>query len=274
MMNTQEEIIEINKKQVEFYNYKSDKKNLPTKIWYYFREKTLKKIRKDIGVLNESYDIHKVWFGDLSNKKVLDLGCYAGNYWSMYLAEHSKKYIALDLSDVAIEKLAQRLNPYPNAEAIASDFLSEEFAEKDFDLIYAYGVLHHFQNTDVLIEKLNEKLAPGGVIISYDPLETSLPIKIMRVLYRPFQSDKDWEWPFTKKTYFKFAKAFNIVERHGLLGQAKWYFIMNFVPFMSDNKKQIIGKNWHKKDWDLSLKSDRHLFKCMHLTMLMQKKIN
>ena len=47
MMNTQEEIIEINKKQVEFYNYKSDKKNLPTKIWYYFREKTLKKIPED-----------------------------------------------------------------------------------------------------------------------------------------------------------------------------------------------------------------------------------
>ncbi|MEO5778143.1 MAG: class I SAM-dependent methyltransferase [Flavobacterium sp.] len=271
-MSTQEEIIEINKKQVEFYNYKSDKKNLPTRIWYYFREKTLKKIRKDIGVLNESYDIHKSWFGDLSNKKVLDLGCFAGNYWSMYLAEYSKKYIALDLSDVAIDKLAIRIKPFPNAEAIAADFLSEQFAEKDFDIIYAYGVLHHFQNPDVLISKLNEKLAPGGVIISYDPLETSLPIKIMRVLYRPFQSDKDWEWPFTKKTYFKFAKAFNIVERHGLLGQSKWYFAMNFMPFVSEEKKQSIGKKWHKKDWDLSATSDSHLFKCMHLTMLMQKK--
>ena len=271
-MSTQEEIIEINKKQIEFYNHKSGKKNLPTRIWYYFREKTLKKIRKDIGVLNESYDIHKTWFGDLSNMKVLDLGCFAGNYWSMYLAEHSKKYIALDLSDVAIEKLANRIKPFPNAEAIAADFLSDEFAEKDFDMIYAYGVLHHFQNPDVLIAKLNEKLAPGGLVISYDPLETSLPIKIIRVLYRPFQSDKDWEWPFTKKTYFKFAKTFNIVERHGLLGQSKWYFIMNFVPFMSDKKKQTIGKKWHKKDWDLSATSDSHLFKCMHLTMLMQKK--
>ncbi len=100
----------------------------------------------------------------------------------------------------------------------------------------------------------------------------SLPIKIMRVMYRPFQSDKDWEWPFTKKTYSKFAKTFKIVERHGLLGQAKWYFVMNFIPFLSDEKKQSIGKKWHKKDWDLSAKSDSHLFKCMHLTMLMQKR--
>jgi len=271
-MKTQDEIIEINKKQKDFYNHKSDKKNLPTKIWYYFREKTLKKIRKDIGILSESYEIHKTWFGDLSNKKVLDLGCFAGNHWTIYLAENSKQYIGLDLSDKAIETLNKNLQSIPNAEAIAADFLSDDFAEKDFDIIYAYGVLHHFQNPDVLIAKLNEKLAPGGVVISYDPLETSLPIKMMRVMYRPFQSDKDWEWPFTKKTYKKFASTFNVIERHGLLGQAKWYFIMNFIPFLSEEKKRSIGKKWHKKDWDLSAKSDSHLFKCMHLTMLMQKK--
>ena len=40
----------------------------------------------------------------------------------------------------------------------------------------------------------------------------------------------------------------------------------------SDEKKQAIGKKWHKKDWDLSATSDSHLFKCMQLTMLMQKK--
>ena len=268
-MKTQEEIIEINKKQKEFYNHK--KKNLPTRIWSFVREKTLKKIRKDIGVLNQSYDLHKVWFGDVSNKKVLDLGCFAGNYWSLYLAEHSKQYIGLDLSDLAIEKLNKRIEKFPNAKAVAADFLSDDFAEKDFDIIYAYGVLHHFQNPDVLIAKLNEKLAPNGTIISYDPLETSLPIKFIRVLYRPFQSDKDWEWPFSRKTYYKFHNTFNVIERHGVLGQAKWYFLINLLP-ISDEKKQAIGKKWHKKDWDLSATSDSHLFKCMQLTMLMQKK--
>ncbi|HOD10490.1 MAG TPA: class I SAM-dependent methyltransferase [Flavobacterium sp.] len=268
-MRTQEEIIEINKKQKEFYNHK--KKNLPTRIWSFVREKTLKKIRKDIGVLNQSYDLHKVWFGDVSNKKVLDLGCFAGNYWSLYLAENSKQYIGLDLSDLAIEKLNKRIDKFPNAKAVAADFLSADFAEKDFDIIYAYGVLHHFQNPDVLIAKLNEKLAPNGTIISYDPLETSLPIKFIRVLYRPFQSDKDWEWPFSRKTYYKFHNTFKVIERHGVLGQAKWYFLINLLP-ISDEKKQAIGKKWHKKDWDLSATSDSHLFKCMQLTMLMQKK--
>jgi SAM-dependent methyltransferase len=269
-MKTEAEIIEINKKQKEFYNHK--KKNLPTRIWSFVREKTLKQIRRDIGVLNQSYDLHKEWFGDLTNKKVLDLGCFSGNNLSFYLAENSKEYIGLDLSDLAIAKLNERLKDIPSAKAIAADFLSEtDFPDKDFDVIYAYGVLHHFQNPDVLIKKLNDKLAPGGIIVSYDPLETSLPIKIIRTIYRPFQSDKDWEWPFTRKTYYKFHNTFKVIERHGVLGQAKWYFLINLLP-MSDVKKQEIGKKWHKKDWELSATSDSHMFRCMQLTMVMQKK--
>ena len=91
-------------------------------------------------------------------------------------------------------------------------------------MIYAYGVLHHFENTKILIDKLNEKLTSNGRIISYDPLETSLPIKIIRTLYRPFQSDAAWEWPFTKKTFYQFQKAFTIIERRGLLvNRNGWY---------------------------------------------------
>lgn len=188
------------------------------------------------------------------------------------MAQNSKEYVGLDLSDIAIEKLNKRLSGIPGAKAIAADFLSDiDFPDKDFDIIYAYGVLHHFQNPDVLIKKLDEKLAPKGIIVSYDPLETSLPIKLIRVLYRPFQSDKDWEWPFTKKTYYKFSKTFNVIERHGALGIAKWYFLINLLP-ISQAKKQEIGIKWHKLDWEKSATSDNHFFSCMQFTMVMQKK--
>ena len=268
-MKTQEEIIQTNIRQKEFYNTK--KKNFATKIWSSLREKTLKKIRKNIGILDQSYDLHKVWFGDLSNKKVLDLGCFAGNSLSLLLAQNAKEYIGIDLSDVAIAKLNAKLEHIPTAKALAVDFLTDDFGEKDFDLIYAYGVLHHFPNVDILISKLNEKLAPNGEIISYDPLETSVPIKIIRTIYRPFQTDADWEWPFTKKTYFQFQNAFNIVERRGLLGKTKWFFLVNFIP-MSEEKRMKIGKQWHIDDWENSKTSDSALFACMHVTMLMKRK--
>ena len=268
-MKTTEAIIATNIKQKEFYN--NFKQNFFTKIWSKLRNGLLNKIRKNIGIQDQVYLLHKEWFGDLSNKKVLDLGCFTGNHWSYYLAEHSKQYLGIDLSDVAIVKLNEKLKFFPNAKAEAVDFLSNDFAEKNFDLIYAYGVLHHFENTTILINKLNDKLAPKGEIISYDPLETSLPIKIIRTLYRPFQSDAAWEWPFTMKTFYLYQKAFVIKERRGLLGKSKWVAFLDILP-ISENKKRIIRQKWHQHDWDESFDSDRAMFSCMHLTMLMQKR--
>ena len=263
------DIIEINKRQTDFYNNK--KKNLVTRVWFYFRNGTLNQVRKNLGIEKQIQQLHIRWSGDLSNKKVLDLGCYEGNAMSIYLAKNSKEYLAIDLSEIGIAHLSKRLEHINNASAKAIDFLSEEFKEDNFDLIYAYGVLHHFKDVDKLIVRLKEKLNTNGTIISNDPLQTSLPIKLIRTIYRPFQSDKDWEWPFSRKVYYQFESAFNIKERRAMLGKAKWFFIVNFLPLSAENKLAI-GKKWHREDWERSRDSDPYMFRCMHLSMLMQKK--
>lgn len=268
-METTQETLLKNAKQKEFYNTK--KKGIPTKIWSYLREKTLKNIRKELGILDQAYDLHQHWMGDLSSKKVLDLGCYSGNRLSVYMAKNSKKYVGLDLSDKGIDILKKKLKDIPNAEAVAQDFFSDEFTEKDFDIIYAYGVLHHFKNTDNLISRLNEKLAEKGHLISYDPLETSYPILLARKLYRPFQTDAAWEWPFNRSTVQKFETSFNILEKRGILGKAKWYFIISLLP-IGKEKKLRWGKKAHKKDWEESSLSNKYLYSCMQLTMLAEKK--
>lgn len=235
------------------------------------RNKLLSDFRKELKISEQVYDRHKVWLGDLSDKKVLDLGCFAGNYLSLYLAENAKSYLGIDLSDEAIAKLNERLKDFPNAEAKEVDFLSPDFKEQDFDIIYAYGVLHHFESLDMLFDKLKEKLAPNGQLISYDPLKTSWPLKVIRAIYRPFQSDADWEWPFSKQTVRRFHKEFTVVERHGILGSSKWAFFLNLIPFSSKKKLNYI-KKLHQKDWEKSQTNDRQLYTCMHLTMHMQKK--
>lgn len=263
-------INEVNQKQKEFYENKN--KNSITKIWSYFRNGLLNRIRQNIGVQDEIYQLHKNWLGDLSNKKVLDLGCYEGNSLSYYLASNSAKYIGVDLSEKGIDILNQKFKTLPNAHGISADFLSPEFNEENFDVIYAYGVLHHFQNTKEIIEKLEEKLNPEGKIISYDPLQTSLPIKLIRTIYRPFQSDRDWEWPFTRKVFYQYKQSFNIIERRAILGKTKWFFLVNLLP-LSNSYKNSKAKKMHTEDWEKSSKSDKYMFKCMHLTMLMEKRI-
>ena len=102
-------------------------------------------------------------------------------------------------------------------------------------------------------------------------MQTSLPIRIIRQLYRPFQSDAAWEWPFTKGVYSEYENAFAIIERHGLLGKSKWMALLSLLPF-SESWKTKLGQKWHKEDWEKSSDSDSVLFSCMQLTMLMQKK--
>lgn len=259
---------ETNSRQKEFYNNK--KKNFATRIWSYFRNGILNKTRKSIGVEHQIHQLHLEWLGDLSGKKVLDLGCYEGNSLSIYLAKNAKEYIAIDLSENGIQKLSKRLNGVPNAKAMTIDFLSPDFVEKDFDIIYAYGVLHHFKDLGSLIYNLKKKLKEEGFIISYDPLKTSFPIKLLRMMYRPFQTDKDWEWPFSKENFHLFNEAFNIRDRRAVLGKAKWFFVINFLPLSSQRKFEIV-KKWHQEDWKNSQVSDSYMFSCMHLTMLMQK---
>ena len=259
----------VNKRQQEFYDKKN--KNLPTRIWSYFRNGLLNRIKKEVGVEQDIYNLHRDWFGDLSRKKVLDLGCYEGNSLSMHLAQNSQSYLGIDLSPKGIENLNRRLQNTPGARAEVMDFLSEDFKEKDFDLIYAYGVLHHFKNVDGLIEKLQEKLSSNGKVISHDPLQTSLPLKLARTIYRPFQSDREWEWPFSKRTYYKFDKAFSITERRAVLGKTKWLPLMNLLP-VSHKQKLEKARDWHREDWEKSAFNDDYMFSCMHLSMLMQKK--
>lgn len=260
---------DINKRQKEFYQ--SFKKNFATKLWYRLRNGILTKFRKSIGIENFVVKQHFEWMGDVKSKKVLDLGCFKGNSLTMYLAENASEYYGIDLSENAIEHLGKRLKQIPTAKACSIDFLSDEFKEKDFDLIYAYAVLHHFKDVDELISVLNSKLAKNGKIISYDPTTTSKPVWLLRTIYRPFQSDKDWEWPFTERTISKFEKSFKILDRRGTLGKSKWFFLLNFLPF-SEEKKAEIGRKWHQEDWEKSQKSRNRFLKCMQVSLLMEKR--
>lgn len=265
-------VLEVNQRQKEFYNATSPtRKNFATKIWSGIRNNLLSDFREQFNIKNKVYDEHKVWLGDISDKKILDLGCLRGNALSLYMAKHAKEYIGIDLSDKAIKELNVKIiaENCKNAKAMAVDFLSDDFKDIDFDIIYAYGVLHHFEDFDLLISKLNEKLSDGGLVISYDPLDTSLPIKIVRTLYRPFQSDKDWEWPFRKSTLKKIENNFIIQEKRGVLGRSKYGILLNFLPLNKSYKTRVISRmleeDWNPKNW-------KQVYGCMHLTMLLQKK--
>ena len=269
----------INKQQKAFYEKVeiktiNDEENFIAKIWGKIRHKVHHDAAGDLKVWTDLYQLHWEWMGDLTKQSVLDLGCYIGNPLSLDIAKKSKSYYAIDLSEKAIHLFQQTLaqQQIPNATAEAIDFLSPEFQNRykeSFDIVYAHSVAHHFEHFDVFLENLSNILKPGGMVITFDPLQTSTVVRTVRWLYRPFQSDRHWEWPFTKKSFDTIQKYFNIEGIRGTMGKAKWAFpIYLFSPKLGVQ----YGRKWHEADKRETSKIGNALFNCLHVSMQWKKK--
>lgn len=267
-----DEMLGVNANQAQFYNSSAYRKsgNLFLRVWRNLRY-SMQELRKGIGAEEEMYEIHKAWIGNLSNKKILDLGCYYGNFLSSYLAQNAKIYIALDLCEPAIKKMNENfaVNKQSNAKAFCLDFLSSDFQEYDFDVIYAHAVAHHFKHFDVFINEAAKRLKPDGIMITFDPLNTSFGMRIIRALYRPFQQDRDWEFPFTKLNFDVIKKKFTIIEMQGFMGVSKFAY-----PIMLLNKIWgiKIGKRLHLFDKKHTKILGSALWRCLQVSLLLKRR--
>jgi len=266
-------MLDINQQQADFYN--KPKKNAISSIWSWGRGKLLRSVRLSIGVSDDVYRLHREWLADLSGKKVLDLGCFAGNVLSLEIAKKAGYYLGIDLSKRGISELKAKLESEGviNGQAVVVDFLSDDFDQYgQFDVIYIYGAMHHFQHFDVLLNRLNEVLMPNGRIITYDPTETSPLIKFIRSVYRPFQSDAAWEWPFNRDTYKSIQKVFVVEHVQGFLGRSKAAVMLAFLP-LSANWKRKKSQEWHAYDLANANSFGPALESCMHVAMCLRKKL-
>lgn len=266
-------LLELNKKQAEFYDENiyvhREKENFLVRLWGDTRDK-FHQFRYDIGIMQTSDELHERWLGDLSGKKILDLGVGGGNALSMSIASRCKEYHAIDLSERLAEQFQEKLKAkgLSHAYSYKADFLADEFVQQDFDIIYALGVAHHFEDFDLFLETAHSKLKKGGKMITYDPLNTFFFSRIIRAAFRPFQNDAAWEWPFEKKNFELIQKRFKLEGVQGTYGRAKWAFPLLFI-----NKKMAItyGRKAHQKDLKESNKIGVPLFRCLQVTMSMVK---
>ena len=280
--NDLNEMLLINTKQKNYYESKNDndlslneKGNILTRLWRKARRAQIG-IRKAILIDDYIYDQHKKWMGDLKNKDILDLGCYNGNTLSFFMAEKSKSYLGIDLSEIAINDLNTNLKKIDNknARAEAIDFLSKDFQLNNrykFDIIYAHSVAHHFKHFDTFLKVCFNCLKEEGVMITFDPLETYIPMYILRKLFRPFQSDKDWEYPFSKKNIKHIKKYFQIIHIQGIMGKVKLAVVLYFFNHRIGAK---YGERLFEYDKKHASKEGSALYNCLQISMHLRKKNN
>ncbi len=268
-------MLEKNVSQKEYYEFDKSEGfshggTVSTKLWSRFRG-FIYRLGDDLQLNTKVYDLHRQWLSPLNDIKVFELGCHMGNELSIELAKKSSSYVGLDLSRSGLDVLEEKLknSGITNYKLYDMDFLSTDFQEKDFDLVNAIGVLHHFKYFDIFLEKLDSILKPGALIFTLDPLNTYLPIRMARSMYRPFQKDKDWEYPFTKDTIKEIGKRFEIVSVIGILGKLKFA-----IPLYFFNKKYALKKaeKWMKEDMEGLDINNKKLWKCLRISMLLRKK--
>ncbi len=98
---------------------------------------------------------------------VLDCGCATGRK-TIEIAGHVKKVHGIDISSKMIEaakrKVAERkIENIDFAQAIIFD---ERYKRESFDVILAFNVLHLLEDTQKVMQRINELLKPGGLMIS------------------------------------------------------------------------------------------------------------
>jgi SAM-dependent methyltransferase len=270
MTNSEAELLALNRKQADFFDTAPSQRrfNPAMKLWRAVRS-DLYFLMGSCGIWSDVFSLQKEWMGDLAGKKVLDFGCYEGNVLSPYLAANAGQYVGIDLSKNALQKLAARFQNagIRNARLQCVDVLSGDFTETGFDVIYAQGVLHHFNPIDAVLRVLRGKLAQGGRIVSCDPVRTSLLARGVRAVYHPFRTDKEWEWPFTRSTFETIKQHFRIRAVQGVIGYSKWAIPLALVHRPTATRA---ARTLHEKDLRLAVSEQRHLWRCLQVAMCLE----
>ena len=267
--NARDEMLSINAAQRRFYERQPTRRgNWMTRVWRAARQEMWRQ-RETIGATHCVQQLHRQWLGDLKGKRVLDLGCYSGNDLSLEIAAQCGSYLGLDLSQPAVEQLDQELRGLglSHAQARCGDFLASEFDNECFDVVYACSVMHHFKHLEVFLSLLRNRLSPGGRVVSVDAMDTSWPIWLARRVYRPFQSDADWEYPFQRKSLRLIDEYFHIESIQGILGAAKWG-----LPFLILPGGSRLAQRLHEHDVRHANRQGRALWRCMQVAMVLRRR--
>jgi len=102
-------------------------------------------------------------FYNYSGKRVLEIGCGIGADGAEF-AKHGADYTGIDISKESIDIAKKRfeVNNLSGNFYVCSGDNTQELNLEDFDLVYSFGVIHHYPNQKQIINNVYNILRPGG----------------------------------------------------------------------------------------------------------------
>lgn len=174
--------------------------------------------------------------GDIKGKKLLDLGCGAGEA-AVYFAKKGADVTAVDVSDGMlnmVKRVAERHNV--NLQTKQSYSHKIDFNDETFDIVYAANLLHHV-DIEKTIKEIHRVLKKDGVFVSWDPLAYNPIINIYRWIAIKVRTED--EHPLRWKDLRLFNKFFPHVNRkYFWLSTLTIFVIMAIIQKRNPNKER------------------------------------
>lgn len=197
----------------------------------------------DVRVANEACTAPEMRYitqrlGDIRGKKLLDVGCGLGEasvYFALLGAEVTSSDLSQGMLDAAC-RLAQANGVEVTPHVSAAEDLQLP-ADARFDIIYMGNLLHHV-DIDQTLARIKHHLAPGGVLVTWDPLAYNPAINVYRRMATDVRTPD--EHPLKWRDIQSFRKHFYAVEPHYFwLTTLVIFLIMALAQRRNPNKERF-----------------------------------
>ncbi len=184
-------------------------------------------------------------FGNLRGKRILDLGCGAGET-SVYFAMKGGDVFAVDISEEMLKRVNRLSDKYKvKLKTFKMEAENLIFENEYFDFIFGNGVLHHLDIKLSMME-ISRVLKKGGIAIFIEPLGYNPIINIYRRIAKEVRTKTETPFKYKHITYMKDYFSKIKCENYWLLSLLIFvymYIIERVDPSVDRYWKRIIREN-------------------------------
>jgi ubiquinone/menaquinone biosynthesis C-methylase UbiE len=191
-------------------------------------------------------------FARWKDKEVLEIGCGIGTD-SINFARSGAKLTILELSEKSLDITKKRFERYgltANFVLGNAENLSHYFLQKQFDLIYSFGVVHHTPNPSAVIQEIAKVIKSGGELrlMLYSKFSTKNLMIALRLAQPEAQAGCPIAFTYSKSDILKLLSPFTIYSCQKA----------HIFPYRIEEYKQY--KYVKKFPWNMMPTSIFHLF--------------